>query len=176
MMVFSDRALKAAGLDFHMARAMLAPAEDELLVHIVQCLDGPTVPQASRADLDGVTHRAGSHRDPSLGILEKPTDQRSAVYTPTAEVDQVVDGQLDVLPEHEVHRADVVPPAVNPLGPPRLPERGFTLADVRRVAAALHVQVQYDLVGHVMLTGTHGCRVYATLAEAADALNRRSFT
>jgi hypothetical protein len=49
MIVLLDKILKASGLDAPMARALLAPGQDELVVHIRQILD-PT-PQAADAAL-----------------------------------------------------------------------------------------------------------------------------
>src|SRR4249920_856498 len=81
MLVFTTKALAAAGLDFQMARALLAPGESELLVHVRQELDGPPV---RHGDLDHATPHAGSHRETSLGIQSDATDYLS-VYTPDAD-------------------------------------------------------------------------------------------
>lgn len=81
MLVFSDRTLKASGLDFAMARALLKPAEDEVIVHVRQCLDGPPVPHGT---LDGITPQGPDARYSLRGIGSEPTDCTSAVYTPVA--------------------------------------------------------------------------------------------
>ena len=62
----------------------------------------------------------------------------------------------------------------NMLGIPKLPERGYNLADVQRVAAALRCAVQSEPDGF-QIVGAFGYARLRSLADVAACLNARSF-
>lgn len=167
MIVITSRTLAQVGLDLDAAIALLNPDGVEDVVHVNQILDAP--PSPSPASLDPTPQAA------SIGLA------LCSIATPqaTGRVNADDGGQV-VRPTYE--GAPVVGQPVptnqptNVLGLPRLPEHGLTFFDLQRLARALHAEAQVEEAGKITLVSFSGSKTYDTLAEAAAALNRRSFT
>jgi hypothetical protein len=168
VIVFSDRTLKAAGLDFAMARALLSPGESELVVHVLQVLDHPPAPYATHGRLDEVTHQGPDARYSFPVIPPCATDSLSvytpqqSVYTPGAQEP----GQ-PVLDQDLASGRQAAPPAVRDLGKDSLEE---VQRDARRLAATYGCDLLADKHGTYTLVTRTGNTTHASLHAAIKSL------
>lgn len=176
MIVITSKTLQQVGLDLDAAIGLLNPDGVEDVVHVNQILDAP--PSPSPASLDPTPQATAQPFTSPVIAAPQATGRVNA--DATAEFPQSSHGGQSVRPTYE--GAPVVGQPVptnqptNVLGLPRLPEHGLTFFDLQRLARALHAEAQVEEAGKITLVSFTGSKTYDTLAEAAAALNRRSFT
>ena len=176
MIVLSEKTLRAAGVDYDTAVALVGKKEGELVVHIMDWHD----PAALAAPPEPVDWPAdpGYRRPPEgvslRGIAAAPDSESDAhvVSTPSrrAALPMSADA-VDAERERYRQTGQAVP---NVLGLPRL-GRGSTLNDARAVARALRAELEALADGSFRLSSPFGEATYPDLMAAFAALNSRSF-
>jgi len=174
MIVLSEQTLRAAGVDFDTAVAMIGPKSDELVVHIMNWHDPSRIaaPSEPSPDPDDPNPHRPSEAISLPVVVAAPHNESDAhapgaqgVYTPTLKVLPASLEDIQAASQTAAHR----------LGIPRLDERGVTFADLQRVASALRTEATLLPGGAVRLQSKWGKGEYGTLASAAAALNARAF-
>ena len=145
MIVLSERTLRAAGVDFDTAVALVGRSEGELVVRIMNVHE----PQERPSGLDETQASPGVDAFSSLVVASDA-------------------------PQALKPRGPAAPAVPNVLGLPRL-ERGCSLGDARAVARALRAELEALEGGGYRISSPFGVGTYPDLAAVLVALNSRSF-
>lgn len=158
MLVLTDKVLREAGLDFDLARALLKPAEETLVVHVKQCLDAP----AEQSFKPEVTDQEFKHEVDDGGCTVRQTPGASAcagsVLPPIK--------PTHVLPEHGVSLGDLRAAAEAAGCAVLVTDHGIELAGP--IAAGVYVNVSAAAAGL-----NAACRQIANPPVSAEYLNRQ---
>ena len=170
MIVLSEKTLRAAGVDYDMAVALVGPKEGELVVRIMDWHD-----PAARAALpepspepDEPIYRRPTEGVSSLVEAAAPHNESDAYARPLKPSGPALPASLE-----DIQAASLT--VAHRLGIPRLDERGVTFTDLQRVASALRTEATLLPGGAVRLQSKWGKGEYGSLASAAAALNARAF-
>ena len=171
MIILSERTLRAAGLDYDTAVALVQPRSDELVVHIMDWHDPDrTAAPPEPSEPESIEPYVGAPEAISSLVQAAAPHNESDAYAPPLNSQRraALPASLE-----DIQAASLT--AAHRLGIPRLPERGVTLRDLQHVAAALGVEVTLLPGDAVRLQGKFGKGEYGTFASAAAALNARTY-